>query len=269
MQADPKLFASPVHIYIYMQADPKLFASQVRAEIGAALGVPLTTNTQEDVKLCALAQKMHVPLVHATVGMKKVMQDFDVDYSSVEDRLKEFAAMDADNSGTVDWEEYCKAKGIVKGSAEEDEVHQLFDLLDEDESHTLDFKEFLLGMLKHNEKVKGVSRRVLDFSQYSEAQLKTYMDTLFAVGDRKCTGALDKEELKLLVGWSGFEFDTGLVDELMAKCKKKGDGMIGRGEFVAMMVQQCKAKGNIADGSGSVNAEEEEDEEEGLMRTVT
>ena len=79
----------------------------------------------------------------------------------------------------------------------------------------------------------------LDFSKYSPTQLKQYMSKLFQIGDADGNGSLDREEVKALLGWSGFQFKLRTVDEVLEQCDKNGDGVIDYDEFVSLMTKFC------------------------------
>jgi len=94
----------------------------------------------------------------------------------------------------------------------------------------------------------------VDFSKFSPPELKQYMAKLFQIGDMD--GSLDRDELKSLLGWSGFRNQLGWVDEVLDRFDKNGDGVIDYDEFAAMMTEFYQGdKGEPQDSAVSASVQ--------------
>lgn len=124
------------------KADPIAFAANVRDAVARAMGVPVTEHTVQDTFLMMDALKHHVDLGKAQyVGLKRQNSKMTVDDSRA--LLKIFKSFDLDDSGTIGYEEYCKAMDVEFDNAF---ARHVFELMDKDGNGTIDYNEFVFGI---------------------------------------------------------------------------------------------------------------------------
>lgn len=97
---------------------------------------------------------------------------------------------------------------------------------------------YLMVEINDNQEVTG-SPLATNLSKYSEASRRKYFQALFEIGDTDNNKSLDKEEVKVLLSHSKFNFKLGTVEEVLAKADLNQDGVIDLDEFVALMCQHC------------------------------
>lgn len=87
----------------------------------------------------------------------------------------------------------------------------------------------------------SLNRVKLDFSMFTDDQLSNYMQGLFKIGDVHAAGVLQRAELNDILGWSGFGWSASEGATLLGTCDRKSDGLIKQHDFVAVMMQHCRA----------------------------
>ncbi|XP_024401417.1 calcium-dependent protein kinase 26 [Physcomitrium patens] len=131
--------------------------------------------------------------------------------------LKEmFKMMDADNSGSISYEELKEGLKKVGSILKEEDMRQLMDAADVDGNGTIDYGEFLAATL-HLNKIERDENMLAAFS---------YLD-------KDKSGYLTVDEVQHALA----EFRMGdlSVDELLREVDQNNDGRIDYAEFVAMM----------------------------------
>ena len=133
------------------KADANLFAANVRAEIARALQVPTTNHSYEDALLAEAAwtstlfqslpsqDRRHTTSIELSTlhGL-----GVDLDAKSALLHLRRFTALDTEGRGRLSYEQLTAGLG-VKDSPE---MRRLFEAMDEQDTGSIDFREYLLGL---------------------------------------------------------------------------------------------------------------------------
>ena len=143
------LYLPPVSPPVSPQGSPQTMAhhvyrDSVRRLMARALEVPVTEHSFDDVRLQTKALKAHMDPEDAVLEFGKFKQVFggQLDVRGVAEHMKDFVTLDMNHSGSISRGEF------LKFFPQENEVliSHLFDLLDEDGSGGLSFREYLLGL---------------------------------------------------------------------------------------------------------------------------
>lgn len=136
--------------------------------------------------------------------------------------LKEmFKSIDADNSGTVTFEELKNGLARFGSKISETEVRQLMDAADVDGDGTIDYLEFITATMHMN-----------------RMEREDHLFTAFQFFDKDNSGYITKEELEQALKDYGMG-DQETIKDIIAEVDTDNDGRIDYDEFVAMM-----SKGN-------------------------
>jgi lysophosphatidylcholine acyltransferase/lyso-PAF acetyltransferase len=111
--------------------------------------VPCTWHGYDDVRLQMEAQKLSLPVDAGVVGMQGVQEVFghDIRQSTVSKHMEKFAKMDTNHTGRINFSQFARGFDVE----ETDDLRHLFELLDNDGSGYIDFREYLLGLALLNE----------------------------------------------------------------------------------------------------------------------
>lgn len=203
----------PVHVPTEAEkADWKLFAGAVRDKIATALSIPLSASTLEDVRLCATAQKMNIPIQDVTVGWSDVQKSFDISFDDVQKHLVNFATLDDNSSGSVDYKEFVKGFGLT----ESPHLESLFEMLDTEGHGEINFKEYLYGFALLNHKAED-----------PQAALRVLFETF---GGK--SGSLSSEELSTMLRRAVPELPSETIQELFTEADCNQDGKLTVDEFI-------------------------------------
>ncbi|XP_043713763.1 calcium-dependent protein kinase SK5-like [Telopea speciosissima] len=131
--------------------------------------------------------------------------------------LKElFKMIDADNSGTITFEELKEGLRKVGSNLMESEIKDLMDAADIDNSGTIDYGEFLAATM-HMNKLEREENLISAFSFF----------------DKDGSGSITIDELQLAC--KEFGLSDVHLDEIIKEIDQNNDGQIDYGEFAAMM----------------------------------
>eukprot|EP00252_Welwitschia_mirabilis_P011567 TRINITY_DN2584_c0_g2_i1.p1 TRINITY_DN2584_c0_g2~~TRINITY_DN2584_c0_g2_i1.p1 ORF type:complete len:543 (-),score=99.08 TRINITY_DN2584_c0_g2_i1:457-2085(-) len=132
--------------------------------------------------------------------------------------LKEmFKSIDADNSGTVTFEELKSGLARLGSKLSETEVRQLMDAADVDGNGTIDYHEFISATMHMNRMDK-----------------EDHIYTAFQFFDKDGSGYITKEELEQALKSYGLA-DQQTIKEIIEEVDQDNDGRINYDEFSAMM----------------------------------
>ncbi|CAI7842556.1 unnamed protein product, partial [Closterium sp. NIES-54] len=123
--------------------DPKKFAERVRLAMARRLNLALTDHSFGNVLLALEAKKLKLPVGTANVEFGRLEQLFRVDVREAKQYLRRFHAMDVGHCGTVSYPGFLSALGLPDSEASQ----MLFDFLDTNERGTINFREFLAGLV--------------------------------------------------------------------------------------------------------------------------
>jgi calmodulin len=130
-----------------------------------------------------------------------------------------FALIDQDNDGEISSQEILNVMRNLGRNPTEDEVQQMINEADEDESGSIDFEEFLHLMAK----------KILKEEDDNEVR------DAYAAFDRNAAGAIPLEELSMVFRTLGVGEEE--IALMMAEADVNGDGEIDFDEFAALMTR--------------------------------
>lgn len=130
-----------------------------------------------------------------------------------------FALIDQDNDGEISSQEILNVMRNLGRNPTEDEVQQMINEADEDESGSIDFEEFLHLMAKKMLKEE-------DENEVKDA---------YVAFDRNADGAIPLEELSMVFRTLGVSEEE--IELMMTEADINGDGEIDFEEFAALMTR--------------------------------
>lgn len=134
-----------------------------------------------------------------------------------------FQIFDTDGDGTISTKELCTAMRSLGQNPSEEEIAEIISKVDEDNSGTVDFNEFL-----------GLMAKKLIEAENEEDQLIN----LFKLFDRDGNGKISANELLLVIRSSGENLSETEIYEMIQNADKDGDGYIDYEEFIRLMNMQ-------------------------------
>ncbi|CAI5995458.1 unnamed protein product [Closterium sp. NIES-64] len=173
--------------------DAKKFAERVRLAMARRLNLALTDHSFGNVLLALEAKKLKLPVGTANVEFGRLEQLFRVDVREAKQYLRRFHAMDVGHCGTVSYPGFISALGLPDSEASQ----MLFDFLDTNERGTVNFREFLAGLV-------FVSRHPQFHDSVEKAFKRLDLD-----GDGRLTAHEAKEGMR--------ELFPAITDEQLAK----------------------------------------------------
>jgi len=182
--------------------NPALYAHNVRALMAEKMNVEVTEYTFEDALLMneAFALSMKPSQVNIAIhNVKKLYQEMSL--NDLKQLLWRFRHIDRDGDGLISYREFAHSLRLPEDSPY---TKDLFNLLDTDESGSIDFRKFVVGMASLNRKFNKLQIVELAFSAFDKdgrgyiekQQLKNLLHEVFPT--------IEEEELdKLCSGPSG------------------------------------------------------------------
>ena len=131
------------------KANAILYGNHVRERMAEKMQVPCTWHSYSDVRLQIAARKLGLAEDVGVVGMQGVQEAFghNIRADTVQKHLKAFATMDVERTGHINMAQFAKGFQVEVTPS----LISLFNLLDNDGSGFLDFREYLLGLALLNE----------------------------------------------------------------------------------------------------------------------
>eukprot|EP00698_Gefionella_okellyi_P022881 TRINITY_DN7672_c0_g1_i1.p2 TRINITY_DN7672_c0_g1~~TRINITY_DN7672_c0_g1_i1.p2 ORF type:complete len:291 (-),score=77.17 TRINITY_DN7672_c0_g1_i1:24-896(-) len=201
-------------------ADANLYARNVRQVMAEAMGVPVTRHSVEDVIMMNVARSMHVKLP-SSLRMLDFQEDMHTGMSSVSELLKAFRKADKDGNSRLDEHEFAFALGMDL----DEHAQLLFHMMDLDDNGSLDFREFVLGVLFHKNSSKIHYRQKLEMA--------------FTIYDQDNDGHITREEfLQLMHRAEPHLSDDELrvrEEQIFRDFDTNSDNVIDFGEFEAIV----------------------------------
>ncbi|KAG8460003.1 hypothetical protein KFE25_011052 [Diacronema lutheri] len=207
------------------RADAPLFAENVRAQMAAELGVPTTGHSLDDVALQREARVLHLPVDKAVVEMSKLSGVFDVQRSTIRAVMERFARFDTAKRGELTLEQWLSAlaDGDEVATLElRPELEAAFRLLDVDETGTVSFREWLVGLLLVNS---------AEHDPTNAEALRFAWSTL--AGSLEATLTRAQVLRLLLLPRGGRAMSEGAANAIFESSDDDGDGLISYAEFAA------------------------------------
>jgi Ca2+-binding EF-hand superfamily protein len=145
------------------------------------------------------------------VELRNLLQKsgFNLDVQTIADIM---VAVDVNKDGVIQYDEFCEA---IKG---------------------------LIQMLPSANLLAKSSSDMPDINVIERAQLESYFQRLFAIGDINNDGVLSPEEFESLLRKSGFNFDDNTIGEIMDSADVNHDGVIEYDEFVPAIMAMVGGK---------------------------
>jgi calcium-dependent protein kinase len=138
-----------------------------------------------------------------------------------EEMTQLFRSLDTDQNGTLSKEELKQGFSKLFGNTIEDidsEVNRIMNEVDINKSGEIDYSEFISATINRQQLLS-----------------KNRLETAFKTFDLDNSGAIDAEELKLVLG-KYHNYDDSFWHELIKECDLNGDGVIDLNEFTRMML---------------------------------
>lgn len=161
------------------QANPQLYQENVRRLMGRVSGLPLTEHGYADVVLRLEAEKIraeHSQQGAGDLAVKPILERFqNITLEGLKQLLYRFKEADADNSGSLDFEEFARALSLQPTPL----LRRVFDLIDTDGSGSINFREWVLSWALLSDK---------------EALPEDTIRKAFAVFDKDGSGTIDQTE---------------------------------------------------------------------------
>lgn len=127
-----------------------------------------------------------------------------------------FKMLDADNSGTITFEELKEGLKRVGSNLMESEIRQLMDAADVDNNGTIEYGEFIAATLNLN-----------------KTERQDHLFAAFSYFDKDSSGYITLDELQ--EACKEFGIDDVQLEEMIQEVDQDNDGTIDYSEFVAMM----------------------------------
>jgi len=161
--------------------DPYLFANNLRIKMAKHLAVDMTDYSFEDVLLFNHAKKLRIPPTSVDLHMpiSKVKESLNIDLDEAIKRLQAFANIDKDKDGRIDSKEFSQVLNLPSS----DLTQELFHFLDIDETGSLKFQQYLVGV---------------SMLQAEKTQ-DEFVKQCFFLYDKSGDGAVSREELRQIM----------------------------------------------------------------------
>ncbi len=201
--------------------DPVLYANNVRRCIAAALAVPASDHTFDDVLLLMEAKKAGFrgglkDMITELKNMKKILM---IDLPTAKQYLTSFAQLDKQKKGGLTYPEFIKSFG----SKDTDALRSLFCVLDVQDRGVLNLVEYTTGLALLNE-------------QGTDA-FDGAMRLVFKVQDSNGQGRLSKEDTAKCLRKLWPDLTQELLDTTFAAADQDKDGTLSADEFLALARQ--------------------------------
>lgn len=201
---------------------PKLYAARVQGMVAASLGSESTQFAFEDVKLMHEARKFGdkfgaLARGGAAVELRRVQAALPgLDIDEAKQTLEKFHSLDANRDGQLTFEEFRAAFGADLPT---EYAKQMFDLLDDDCSGRLDFREFLVGST------------ILQAS--TEETVDDALKFAFKTFDLSNKGKMDFASAQRILRVIYPDANVETLRTTFQDMDKNGNGMLDEAEFVA------------------------------------
>lgn len=148
------------------KADPKIFASNVRKVMADALNVPVTDHTFDDCRLMMKARKLNLPMESGLVEFQKLHKKLGITLDQMHSMLEKFSSIDLQGKGHLTLSEFCTYLQLPESKS----VKEVFAMYDRDDSGTIDFREYVIGLSLISAPVNTDSTISLAFQLFDSSQ---------------------------------------------------------------------------------------------------
>mmetsp|Transcript_29296 Transcript_29296/g.32542 ORF Transcript_29296/g.32542 Transcript_29296/m.32542 type:complete len:151 (+) Transcript_29296:91-543(+) len=148
------------------------------------------------------------------------MAQADLSKEQIEELKEAFALFDQDGNGMISKEELGKVMKSLGQEPTSEQLDQMINEVDKDNSGTIEFDEFLQLMAK----------------QMTKGDLQDELREAFKAFDQNGDGKISKAELKKVMEGLGENLSDQDISDMIDEADHDGDGEINYEEFVAMML---------------------------------
>jgi serine/threonine-protein phosphatase 2B regulatory subunit len=150
-----------------------------------------------------------------SAALDEFAKQYGIKPDAIKSAYKRFQESDADESGLIEYGEFCHILGVDASPA----VEKLFQLFDNDKSGHIDVKEFMIGL-----------------SNFTGASKEEKLKFAFSVFDEDGNGAITKDELMKILKSNHMASNVDEVrrkaEVIMKQADQDGNGVITFDEFV-------------------------------------
>ncbi|KAK7115276.1 hypothetical protein V1264_001176 [Littorina saxatilis] len=197
--------------------NPKLFAYNVRQVMADCLGVPVTDHSYDDCRLMDKAQKLNMPMEAGLVEFQKLHQKLGISFEQMQELLDKFENIHPNNGGQITLEQFASYLQLPESPA----LQEVFHLYDRDGSGTIDFREYVIGLMLVSHPVN------------SEDNLQH----AFKLFDSDNKGYLTPEELQKILR-NAFSMEDEQAAGLFQDIDTDKDGRVTYDDFKAYAVEK-------------------------------
>lgn len=170
--------------------DPKLFANNVRKVMAESLQVPVTDHTYDDCRLMVKANKLKMPMAAGLVEFQKLNTKLGIKLEKMMELLDRFHTIDTSRSGEITLEQFAAYLRLPVT----DTLKDLFKLYDRNQSGTIDFREYVIGLSLLANPANTDDTLQLAFKMWDQGQkgyithdeLRKILHDAFAMEDQQC-----------------------------------------------------------------------------------
>nr|CAD7457707.1 unnamed protein product [Timema tahoe] len=124
--------------------DPKLYANNVRQLMAKALGIPVSDYTYDDCRLMTRAKQMNLPCAPCLVEVHRLRTKLGLTQKTVEEDLSKTPQLATICEGGISYQQFAHILGVCP---KEEALQHLFKIYDKESNNSMDFREYLLGVL--------------------------------------------------------------------------------------------------------------------------
>nr|CAD7433333.1 unnamed protein product [Timema monikensis] len=124
--------------------DPKLYANNVRQLMAKALGIPVSDYTYDDCRLMTRAKQMNLPCAPCLVEVHRLRTKLGLTQKTVEEDLSKTPQLATICKGGISYQQFAHILGVCP---KEEALQHLFKIYDKEFNNSIDFREYLLGVL--------------------------------------------------------------------------------------------------------------------------
>eukprot|EP01130_Rhizamoeba_saxonica_P003720 TRINITY_DN1546_c0_g1_i4.p1 TRINITY_DN1546_c0_g1~~TRINITY_DN1546_c0_g1_i4.p1 ORF type:complete len:375 (+),score=95.05 TRINITY_DN1546_c0_g1_i4:767-1891(+) len=191
-----------------------LYAENVRTLMADALGVPSTEHSYEDMLLMKRALSLQVPVETANIELERVREIINVDLDEAKELLSKFADINPYGDGNVTVEEFAS---YLLGIPPSPEVLELFNRFDTNEDGTINFREFLVGLIV--------------FTKETNINKQDLIERCFHLFDENDNGTITRSEFKTIMMKVFPAIQKPEVNRIFSEMDSNRDGLVSFIEF--------------------------------------
>ncbi|XP_045191515.2 lysophosphatidylcholine acyltransferase 2-like isoform X1 [Mercenaria mercenaria] len=194
------------------KADPKLYAHNVRKVMAEALKIPVTDHTYDDCRLMMKARKLNLPMESGLVEFQKLHKKLGINLDQMHNMLEKFSSIDLQGKGGITLSEFAKYLQVPESQS----LEEVFAMYDRDDSGSIDFREYVIGLSLIS----------------APANTESTISLAFQLFDSSKQGYISEDDLSHIL-YNSFAMVDVDVAELFKQIDADEDGKITYEEFKA------------------------------------